>query len=180
MAFALVESNTPCGLGQMFKDADGMDAHKLLQTFTDYGVPSKVMIKNNFGKVLFEWSIMWSVETTRRQAKDIIRSLLNQVETTDNYEMFVISTWEEDENGNKKHVAFDLDNSYENGRVKVYECLKRWRVVKNYNYRAPDSIKYDEIREKFEGCDEKYKEKTFFENTQEKFNDYLVQKYVNN
>ena len=170
MAFAMVESETPCGLGQMFKDADGMDAHKLLQTLTDYGVPTKITVKNNFGKKLFEWSVMWSVETTRRQAKDIIRSLLNHVESTENYEMFVISAWERTKMGERKHVAFDLDDSYENGRVKVYESIKRWQVVRNYNYRAPDSIKYDEIREIYDICDNNYKETTFFGNVQEKFN----------
>ena len=172
MAFALVESSTPSGLGQMFKDADGMNAHKLLQTLTDYGIPSKIIVKNNFGKILFEWSIIWSLETTRRQGKDIIRSLLNQVEMTDNYEMFIISAWEQKlENGEKveKHVAFDLDDSYQNGRIKVNEFLKRWRIIQKYNYRAPDSIKYDEIREKLEKCDEEYKEKAFFGNLQEWF-----------
>ena len=170
MAFALVESQTPSGFGQMFKDADGMEAHKLLQTLTDYGVPTKIVVKNNFGRVLFEWSIIWSLETTRKQGKDIIRTLLNQVEETQNYEMFVISAWEKKLNGNdmtEKHVAFDLDDSYQNGRIKISEFLKRWRVVKKYNYRAPDSIKYDEIREKLEQCDENYKEKVFFGNLQE-------------
>ena len=172
MAFAMVESKTPSGLGQMFKDTDGMDAYKLLQTFTDYGVPTKISVKNNFGKPLFEWSIMWSSETTRRQGKDIIRTLLNQVEGSEKYEMFVISAWEErliDNEKVEKHVAFDLDDSYQNDRIKAHEFIKRWNIVRRYNYRAPDSIKYDEIREKMEKCDDDYKEKTLFGNLKGSF-----------
>ena len=172
MAFAIVEADTPSGLGKMFKDAEGINAHKLLQTFTDYGIPTRICVKDNFGKPLFEWSIMWSMETTRRQGKDIIRTLLNQVEQSQMYEMFVISAWEDkviDGQAVKKHVAFDLDDSYQNGKIKALEFLKRWRIVKKYNYRAPDSIRYDEIREKMDNCDEDYKEKTLFGNLQEQF-----------
>ena len=157
MAFAVVESESPTGLGQLFKDTEGTEAYKLLQTFNDYGVTSQITVRNNFGQKLFEWSVVWSSDTTRRQGKDIIRTLLNHVERTENYEMFVCSVWE-----SEKHVAFDLDDSFENGKIKINEFMKRWRIIKSYNYRAPDAIKYDEIRECLQTCNEDYRENTFF------------------
>ena len=40
--------------------------------------------------------------------------------------------------GERKHVAFDLDDSYENGRVKVYETIVKGE--ENFESGIPESF----------------------------------------
>ena len=120
MAFAIVKSKTPTGIGQLFKDCEGQNACKMVQTFTDYGIPCKLSIKDNFGNPLYSWSLIWAKDIGRRQAKEVIRSILNHVELTSKFEMFVCSVTNEiTEFGHQitKHTAFDLDDSYQLARI---------------------------------------------------------------
>jgi hypothetical protein len=170
MAFAIVKSKTPTGIGQLFKDAEGQNACKLVQIFTDYGITSNLTIKDNFGNNLFKWSLIWAKDVGRRQAKEVIRTLLNHMDITKNFEMYVCSTIRKEMLfGTEKtiHMAFDMDDSYQNSKVKITEASKRWKIIKNYNYRAPESIRYDEILENFQTCDKDYKEMGFFNSIQE-------------
>ena len=164
MAFAVVKSKTPTGIGQIFKDCEGSNSYKLMQAMTDFGFPCNLTVRNNFGRVLHNWSIIWAKDIMRHQGKEIIRTLLNQLEVTQNFEMFVCSAWQEIEGKSQqmKHVAFDLDDSHQNGKVKVDEAMRRWGIIRRYNYRAPTAIKYDEMLENYEPCDVDYKHLRFF------------------
>ena len=170
MAFAMVKSKSPTGIGRMFRDCEGNSAYKLLQSLTDFGIPINLVVKNNFGRILFNWSLIWAKDTTRKQGKQVIRELLNQVDTTKNYEMFVCSLWnqiEKDGVMTENHVAFDLDDSHQDGKVLPNEAFRRWHIVKRYNYRAPTHIKYDQMEENYAQSDENYKELQFLDKKKE-------------
>ena len=106
----------------------------------------------------------------RKQSKTVIRTLLNQMDITSNFEMFICSVVQNEMKFGAigpVHIAFDLDDSYQNGKVKIAEATKRWRMIKSCNYRAPSSIKYDRMIENYQSCNENYKELPFFNDTQE-------------
>jgi hypothetical protein len=169
MAFAVVKSKTPTGLGQVFNDCEGLNTYKCLQTFVDFGIPCELVIKNNFGRISHKWYLIWAKDVTRQQGKEIIRTLLNQLEVSQKFEMFICSFWQNMGEENKSsHIAFDLDDSHQNGKLKIIEAKRRWRIIKKYNYRAPPSIKYDMIQENYETCDVDYRQLRFISPEKEK------------
>ena len=147
--FALLKSETQTGLGKIMSNENGLNTTSFIQALIDFGIHTKITIRDIYGRNLYEWSIVFAREINRNRTKVIIRKLLAEVEVTKNYEMFVISGVEINPNGTETHVALDLDDSTQNGKYKSIESMKRWNLVEQYNYRAPPDIKYAEVRKDY-------------------------------
>ena len=163
-AFLVVESKNPIGLGKIVKESEGIQTLKILQTLVDFGQTSTITIKDNFGNFLQNWNVIWAKDISRRQSKEVLGQILSLVDNTKTYEMSVLSVWEKNPLGKMQHVAFDIDDSYQDTKLRLKEALTKWRLVDRYNYRAPSDIKYDELRMDYAKCDEKFQEVGMFDN----------------
>ena len=151
--FVLLKSEGQVGLGSIMSNENGGNSTTLMQALVDFGIHCNLTVKDMFGRHIYEWSVVFSREINRRRMKVIIRKLLAEVESSRNYEMFVLGGTEINPNGikNEVHVALDIDDSTQNCKFKIREAIKRWSLVENYNYRAPKEIKYDEFRKDYRG-----------------------------
>ena len=163
-AFLVVEAKNPIGVGKILKESEGGQTLAILQALVDFGQTSSIVIKDNFGNKLQEWNVIWARDITRRQSKEIFRQILDLVESTKTFEMFVLSCWEEDKYGADRHVAFDIDDSFQKTKLRLKEALTKWRIIEKYNYRAPSDIKYYEFRMDYRKCDKNFQEVGMFDN----------------
>ena len=149
--FVLLKSETQVGLGRIMSNEYGTNTTSFIQALIDFGIQCTIVVKDIFGRHIYEWSVVFAKEINRRRMKVIIRKLLAEVEGSRNYEMFVIGGTETspDGVGKEMHVALDLDDSTQNGKFRIREAIKRWSLVEHYNYRAPSEVKYEQFRKDY-------------------------------
>ena len=166
-AFAVLSTKLPAGIGKVLMDSGGVNTTNFIQAMVDYGIHTKIVVKDNFGKTKFEWVIIFSKEINRKQLKQVIRQLLNEHPDCQNYEMFVISGHEEvlkDNHWSIQNIALDIDDSVQKGKFKVLEALKRWNLIESNNYRASPEVKYNEFRKEYRKLDDNGREINIFDN----------------
>jgi hypothetical protein len=149
--FVLLKSEAQIGLGKILSNEDGVNTTSFVQALMDFGTHCTITVKDIYGRRIYDWSVIFSKEINRRRMKVVIRKLLAEVKESKNYEMFVIGGTEKDPNGinSAMRVALDIDDSTQNCKYKIREALKRWSLVENYNYRAPQNIKYEQFRKDY-------------------------------
>ena len=149
--FVLLKSETQVGLGRIMSNEYGTNTTTFIQALIDFGIHCTIVVKDIFGRHIYEWSVVFAKEINRRRMKVIIRKLLAEVEGSRNYEMFVIGGTETNPDGISKemHVALDLDDSTQNCKFRIREAIKRWSLVETYNYRAPIEVKYEQFRKDY-------------------------------
>jgi hypothetical protein len=149
--FVLLKSEKQIGLGKILSSENGVNTTTFVQSMVDFGIHCTISIKDIYGRHIYDWSVIFSKEINRRRMKVVIRKLLAEVEGSKNYEMFIIGGTEIDPNGNNSEmrVALDVDDSTQNCKYKIREAIKRWSLVENYNYRAPQNIKYEQFRKDY-------------------------------
>lgn len=150
-AFVTLKSESPIGLGKILANENGVNTTSFIQAMVDFGIHCTITVKDIYGRHIYDWSVIFSREINRRRMKVVIRKLLSEVEGSRNYEMYVIGGTENNPNGNNSEmrIALDIDDSTQNCKYRIREAIKRWSLVENYNYRAPENVKYEQIRKDY-------------------------------